>query len=80
MNTCPKDGNTGQVMIESNEKDPLCAQANIKLLLMMRFFLVEAPPVLTLEIRLGNLCNAQEPYDFKFNDLNEILGKCCSIL
>ena len=62
-------------MIESNEKDPLCAQANIKLLLMMRFFLVEAPPVLTLEIRLGNLCNLQEPYDFKFNDLNEILGK-----
>lgn len=44
---------------------------------MMRFFLVTAPPILTMDVKLGNLCNPKEPYDFIYNDLHEYLGKLC---
>jgi hypothetical protein len=42
---------------------------------MMRFFLIKAPPILTLDIKLGNLCNPKSPYDFEYNDLLEFMGK-----
>lgn len=42
---------------------------------ILRFFLVQAPPVLTMETKLGNLTNPTDPFDFKFNDLSEFLGK-----
>ena len=35
---------------------------------MMRFFLVKAPPVLTLELKLGNLCNPGSRDDFLYSD------------
>lgn len=41
----------------------------------MRFFLVKAPPVLTLDLKLGNLCNPENPDDFLYNDLVEFIGK-----
>jgi hypothetical protein len=46
----------------------------IKALNMMRFFLIKAPPVLTLEVKLGNLCNPSDPDDFLYSDLNEFMG------
>lgn len=41
----------------------------------MRFFLVKAPPIMTLELKLGNLCNPKNPEDFLYNDLLEFMGK-----
>jgi len=48
---------TAEAMIEAEEKDQLCAQANVERLRVLRFFLVQAPPVLTMDAKLGNLCN-----------------------
>jgi hypothetical protein len=42
---------------------------------MMRFFLVKAPAILTMDIKLGNLCNPENPDDFLYNDLIEFMGK-----
>ena len=66
---------TGTLMIEAEDKDKLRGQANVRHLHILRFFLVQAPPVLTMETKLGNLTNPSDPFDFKFNDLNEFLGK-----
>jgi hypothetical protein len=46
---------------------------------MMRFFLVKAPPILTLDIKLGNLCNPEHTDDFLYNDLIEFMGKQSSL-
>ena len=63
------------MLLESEEKDTLIVSTNVKRLHMMRFFLVKAAPVLTLDIKLGNLCNPEHPDDFLYNDLNEVMGK-----
>lgn len=63
-------------MIKKREKDEGCCLANIKLLHMMRFFLVTAPPVLTMDAKLGILRMKNSiGEDFIYNDLNEYLGK-----
>lgn len=66
---------TGTLMIEAEDKDELRGQANVSLLHVLRFLLVQAPPILTMDTKLGNLTNPSNPFDFKFNDLNEYLGK-----
>ena len=38
--------------------------------------MVKAPPVLTMDLKLGNLCNPKgSEEDFVYNDLNEFIGK-----
>ena len=71
---------TGQFLLKKIENDEACRLANLKLLYMMRFFLVKAPPVLTLEIKLANLCNPEQPEDFLYSDLIEFMGKSLYLL
>lgn len=67
---------SGQLLIESEEKDQLVRHNNLKQLYILRFFLVTAPPVLTMDVKLGNLCNPKgDLSDFVYNDLTDYLGK-----
>jgi hypothetical protein len=67
---------TGQLMIEAEEKEPLVKNSNLKQLHILRFFLVTAPPILTLDVKLGNLCNPKgDLTDFVYDDLEDYLGK-----
>lgn len=67
---------TGQLLIEAEEKIPLVSNSNIKQLHILRFFLVTAPPVLTLDVKLGNLCNPKgDIEDFVYDDIQDYLGK-----
>ena len=50
--------------------------SNLKQLHILRFFLVTAPPVLTMDVKLGNLCNPKgDVSDFVYDDLQDYLGK-----
>ena len=52
------------------------SNSNIKQLHTLRFFLVTAPPVLTMDVKLGNLCNPKgDITDFVYEDLQDYLGK-----
>jgi len=62
-------------LIELNERNQTQRQNNIKTLNMLRFFLIKSPPVFTLDLKLGNLCNPADPDDFLYSDLNEFMGK-----
>jgi len=58
------------------EKEPLVSNSNIKQLHILRFFLVTAPPILTMDVKLGNLCNPKgDITDFVYEDLQVYLGK-----
>jgi hypothetical protein len=41
----------------------------------MRFLLIEGPPVLTLEGKLGNGRNPSDREDFIYEGLNDLIGK-----
>ena len=63
-------------MIEAEEKEPLVSHSNLKQLHTLRFFLVTAPPILTMDVKLGNLCNPKgDITDFVYEDLQDYLGK-----
>jgi hypothetical protein len=59
---------TGQLLIELEEKDQLIRHSNLKRLHILRFFLVTAPPILTMDVKLGNLSGGNSE-DFVYNDL-----------
>jgi hypothetical protein len=52
------------------------SHSNLKQLHTLRFFLVTAPPILTMDVKLGNLCNPKgDITDFVYEDLQDYLGK-----
>lgn len=56
-------------MIETYEKNENTKTTNIKILLTMRAFFTEVPPVLTTNLELGNLRRSNSN-DFVFKDLS----------
>ena len=65
---------TGQLMIEAEEKDQQRKEFNISLLKIMQSFLIKTPPILTLELELGNL-RMNDHNNFIYSDFEEYMGK-----
>lgn len=61
-------------MIESEEKNPDVTAFNITLLRVLRSFLLNATPILTKELTLGNL-RRNNNNDFVYGDLENYMGK-----
>ena len=61
-------------MIESEEKDENYKHHNVELLRTLSAFLIKAPPVLTLQLELGNLRRSSKN-DFVYSDYSTFMGK-----
>lgn len=60
-------------MIEAEEKNPLVKENNLILLKVMQVILLRTPPILTLDLELGNI-RMNDHANFVFNDLDEFFG------
>lgn len=78
MNECEakKDTNkcTGQIMIETEERNADVRTFNITLLRILRSFLINSPPILTKDLELGNL-RRNNHNDFVYSDFDNYMGK-----
>ncbi len=77
MNQCEelKDNNkpTGIIMLETHESTVEHRLHNVELLKTLRAFLIHAPPILTMELKLGNL-RRNSGDNFVFEDYENYLG------
>ena len=49
------DKSVGEILIETEEKDPDCKEFNIQFFKTMRAFVFNSPPILTMKLKLGRL-------------------------